>query len=78
MGAPNYVNPPSIGWKVETADLVTIIAALIFVITRMYTKICLTRCTGWEDCKTDPSACSMPVPNQSVRYFDNGTISCNC
>ena len=51
QGPPNYVNPPSRGWEIETAALTTIIVALVCVIARMYTKICITRTYGWDDCK---------------------------
>ena len=39
----------SLGWRLLATDTSTITLASIFVIIRMYTKIGITRVTGWED-----------------------------
>lgn len=50
VGSPAY-NNASIGWKLITTDLVTIIVAFLLVLGRLYTKFFMTRSPGWEDCK---------------------------
>ena len=49
IGSPAY-NNESIGWELMTADLVTVIIALVLVIGRLYTKYFITKSPGWEDC----------------------------
>ena len=46
----NYYNkPPSIYWKVNVADYVVLVFALLAVAARFYTKIYITKSSGWED-----------------------------
>ena len=50
-----YNNPPSNAWKSTIADSVGLAFALAIVILRCYTKLCITKTRGWEDCKTVPT-----------------------
>lgn len=45
----SHGNDASIGWKLLATDTSTITIAFLFVLTRLYTKIGITRCLGWED-----------------------------
>ena len=60
VGSPAY-NNQSIGWKLVTTDLVTIIFAFLLVVGRLYTKCFLTKSPGWEDCNTFPSHICVPL-----------------
>ena len=52
----NYYNhPPSNAWKSTVTDSVGLAFALAAVILRCYTKLCITKTRGWEDCKTVPT-----------------------
>ncbi|KAL8769113.1 MAG: hypothetical protein Q9203_005528 [Teloschistes exilis] len=46
---PNYVNPPSEGWKVLTSTAVTLTFAIVFVILRLVVKLTKTHSPGWDD-----------------------------
>lgn len=48
--APNYVDPPSEGWKVLTSTAVTLTFAIVFVILRLVVKLTKTHSPGWDDC----------------------------
>ncbi|KAL6716863.1 hypothetical protein ACLMJK_004775 [Lecanora helva] len=42
-------NPPSIGYQLTDTNVITIVFAIIAVIARVFTKIYITRNTGWDD-----------------------------
>ncbi|KAI4231901.1 MAG: hypothetical protein LQ352_008377, partial [Teloschistes flavicans] len=44
-----YNNPPSQGWKVTDADLISISFAFVAVLARCYTKFFLVKAPGWDD-----------------------------
>ena len=44
-----YNNPPSNYWKVNVADSVGLVFAVIFVFARCYTKFFVSKVAGWED-----------------------------
>ncbi|KAL8764616.1 MAG: hypothetical protein Q9194_006944 [Teloschistes cf. exilis] len=45
-----YNNPPSQGWRVTVADLVSLSFAFVFVLARLFTKFFLVKAPGWDDC----------------------------
>ena len=59
----NYVNPPSNAWESTTADLIGLCLTFIVIIVRYYTKIHITKSTGWEDRESSPQS---PFPVESL------------
>ena len=47
--SPHTGKTDSIGWKLTSTDLGTVILASIFVLARLYTKAFIVRHVGWED-----------------------------
>ncbi|KAL8688423.1 MAG: hypothetical protein Q9218_005663 [Villophora microphyllina] len=46
---PNYVNPPSEGWKVINSTAITLAFAIVLVILRLFVKFTKTHAPGWDD-----------------------------
>ena len=47
----NYVNSPSIGYKVVSVSAATISLAILAVAIRLGVKFGVTKSPGWDDCK---------------------------
>ncbi|KAM0796931.1 hypothetical protein BDR22DRAFT_790978, partial [Usnea florida] len=47
-----YNNPPSNAWKSTIADSVGLAFAVVIVMLRCYTKLCITKTRGWDDYTT--------------------------
>lgn len=47
---PNYVDPPSLGWKVTESTAITLAFAILSVVARLVTKFLVAHTPGWDDC----------------------------
>lgn len=78
---PNYVNPESIGWRDQACAIVTIIAAICFVVARILTKLFITHAPGWDDCMScvSKSANKGPSVLTSIhRHLGHRFVFCYC
>ncbi|KAL8948265.1 MAG: hypothetical protein Q9222_005536 [Ikaeria aurantiellina] len=46
---PNYINPPSEGYKIIDATAISLTFAIVFVVLRLMTKFLVTHAPGWDD-----------------------------
>jgi hypothetical protein len=47
---PNFVNPPNIGYRQTTTNIVVLVIMIIVVFLRLYTRIFIVRSFGYDDC----------------------------
>lgn len=53
---PNYIDPPSKGYRVVAVSLTFGLLALSFVVIRVVIKKRVVKKFGWDDCKMPPSS----------------------
>lgn len=46
---PNFINPPSIAWKVSAISIPFTIAATVFVMLRYYARVFINKAVGIDD-----------------------------
>lgn len=47
---PNFVNPPSIGYRQTVTNIVVLVIMIIVVLLRLYTRIFIVKSIGYDDC----------------------------
>lgn len=47
---PNFVNPASQGKTYTSVATVLVVTMIVFVTIRQYTRLCIIRKLGWDDC----------------------------
>jgi hypothetical protein len=47
----NLIDPVSTGYQQTTCNILCLIFVTLFVGLRIYTRIRLVKCVGWDDCK---------------------------
>ena len=47
----NFVNPESRGSILIVASTICLTFMMLFVVMRLYTKICIKHSLGWDDCE---------------------------
>jgi hypothetical protein len=51
----NLIDPVSTGYQQTTCNILCLIFVTLFVSMRIYTRIRLVKCVGWDDCKFTPT-----------------------
>jgi hypothetical protein len=46
----NFVNPPNIGYRQTTTNIVVLVIMIIVVFLRLYTRIFIVKSFGYDDC----------------------------
>ena len=47
----NFVNPEDRGYILDTVSTILFCLMVCFFVNRVYTKLCIVRKAGWDDCK---------------------------
>jgi hypothetical protein len=47
---PNFVDPPNIGYRQTTTNIVVLVIMIIVVFLRLYTRIFIVKSFGYDDC----------------------------
>jgi hypothetical protein len=47
---PNFIDPPSIGYRQTTTNIVVLVIMIVVVALRLYTRIFIVKSFGYDDC----------------------------